>query len=398
MMDDVVGLVMVQIISSIGGSGGATISAVTVTNDSADFYRPEETKKQGFVAGASYAGTSALFAAYEAGACISWWDGSFLASPANTEVQTTRGPDQDSNVEKKVLDGIAKHEPKSGTGSTRKELSGAATYEKYYKQPVERILKPFFFASIGFSIPITQMFTGAVVWRGIVYTLLMAFGKLLCGVWLIRFDSRFKEFATVISHFLLPHNWYSPSMSADEQGKRNTKRAAAQDPDRNDNAGNESPEPDHQTESPDTVATASVSGSPDAVEPEGSKDHQPHRRTSPTPDPKISPKIESFSEPRQDDPPARAPLSLQPALILAFAMVSRGEIGFLVSSIAASNGIFSSDSSSETSDVFLIVTWAIVLCTFVGPVCVGLLVRRLRSLEKQGAGRWDGLGVWGIGS
>jgi len=90
------------------------------------------------------------------------------------------------------------------------------------------------------------------------------------------------------------------------------------------------------------------------------------------------------------------PLSLYPAAILGLAMVARGEIGFLISSLAESNGIFSSGGNEQ---VFLIVTWAIVLCTLIGPVCVGLLVRRVKTLERERVGRGDGryvLGVWGL--
>jgi hypothetical protein len=90
-------------------------------------------------------------------------------------------------------------------------------------------------------------------------------------------------------------------------------------------------------------------------------------------------------------------------------MVARGEIGFLVSAIAQSNGIFSSirpDSSSAgaVQDLFLIVTWAIVLCTVIGPFTVGLIVRRVRRLQKQRKGsvqrngQADPLGIWGLDS
>lgn len=94
-------------------------------------------------------------------------------------------------------------------------------------------------------------------------------------------------------------------------------------------------------------------------------------------------------------PTPTKPFSLYPASILGLAMVARGEIGFLISSVAESRGVFGEDNQ----DIFLAVTWAVVLCTIVGPVGVGLLVRRLRRLEKEkeagGSGR-DVLGVWGV--
>jgi hypothetical protein len=59
------------------------------------------------------------------------------------------------------------------------------------------------------------------------------------------------------------------------------------------------------------------------------------------------------------------------------------------------------ETSKEPSDIFLVVTWAIVLCTIVGPLGVGLLVRRVKKLQErknrqqEGTGR-DVLGVWGV--
>jgi hypothetical protein len=85
-------------------------------------------------------------------------------------------------------------------------------------------------------------------------------------------------------------------------------------------------------------------------------------------------------------------------------MVARGEIGFLISSLAQSNGVFGAG-ATEGSDIFLVVTWAVVLCTIVGPLAVGLLVRRVRNLEREAASvaRREGdapardvLGVWGV--
>lgn len=122
-------------------------------------------------------------------------------------------------------------------------------------------------------------------------------------------------------------------------------------------------------------------------------------------------------------------------------MTARGEIGFLIASLAESTGInrlkakdgaasgfdFVSDTgtgtgsspvSSSASEIYLVVTWAIMLCTVIGPLAVGSLVKRVRRLEREtvGAGGTDGdavvvdargrdrenggngpLGVWGVG-
>lgn len=418
MMDDVVGLIMVQVISNLGGD---SISAITVVrpvlvsvafavivplacrflvkpitmvlNQYRKTHRDARISKLlslrsaaftfhtsllvALVAGASYAGTSNLFAAYIAGAAISWWD-SEVPHP-NTHLETAQesavqektretGPASDGNATSEAAatgeDEVdARRNSRQGSAVQRKPTehseepllvedvtSGSAIYERYYQQAVTRILQPFFFASIGFSIPTTRMFTGSIVWRGIVYTILMSFGKLVCGLWLVRFSTppvrdAFRKMPSKMKLPSAPHLW----------GKSKNRRRPAEN-----NAGESIP----QDSQPSNAAHA-VS----------------HSHTA--------------SVPR--------PFSLHPPLILALAMTARGEIGFLISAVAESRGVFSQSSQTpgSESDIFLIVTWAIVLCTIIGPLGVGLSVRRVKVLEArkngehEGAGR-DVLGVWGV--
>lgn len=55
-----------------------------------------------------------------------------------------------------------------------------------------------------------------------------------------------------------------------------------------------------------------------------------------------------------------------------------------------------------TREIYLVVVWAVVLCTVIGPVSVGLLVRRVKRLQwqqRQVRGRFnskDLLGIWGV--
>lgn len=211
------------------------------------------------------------------------------------------------------------------------------------------------------------MFTGTVVWRGLIYTLLMAFGKMTCGLWLIRFTVPFpkKIHPRHLSHFLpsTNHFWGRGSPVACPL----TDQASAQVGELQDHnpAGSITKQKQENRESHATTTKAA-----DQIIP-------------PTPSPHFS------ASPSK-------PLSLYPASILGFAMVSRGEIGFLVSSLADGNGIFS---TGGDDDIFLIVTWAIVLCTVIGPIGVGLLVKRLKRLEmakENGGGGRDVLGVWGV--
>lgn len=80
-------------------------------------------------------------------------------------------------------------------------------------------------------------------------------------------------------------------------------------------------------------------------------------------------------------------------------MVARGEIGFLISAVAENGGNFSLAGAGGSSELFLIVIWAIILCTVAGPIAVGLLmktVRRLQSPEREQAeGGEDPMGIWG---
>ncbi|KAH4000647.1 hypothetical protein HBI13_064690 [Parastagonospora nodorum] len=419
MLDDVVGLVMVQVISNLGGDNFSWITVVRPVIVSIAFAvvapltclfgakpvtlwlnRHRESHPEswlnhvlqktatafvihtlilvGLVTGATYAGTSNLFAAYIAGASISWWDSEVAHAAAEKKVsqvanvereetivtipQTPSGQlpadthDRTSNVA--TGECTRKEEPTEAAqpsdkqhGHARDATHGSYIYGYYYHPAVSKILQPLFFASIGFSIPITKMFDASIVWRGIVYAVLMTFGKLVCGLWLVRFTwtaepskGAAKSLLSKLRLPSVPHLW----------GK----------------SGQATPSP---REGAQTTATTT---------PEATSQNMSNRRSSPNP-----PK----------------PFSLHPPLILALAMCARGEIGFLISGVAESKGVFSSsgEALNGPSDMFLVVTWAIVLCTIVGPLGVGLSVLRVKKLQKrknrqqEGTGR-DVLGVWGV--
>lgn len=213
MMDDVVGLVMVQVIINLGGTSSASsFSPRTVIRPvfvsigfaaglfavcwlivgpllrkglSAATRLPPVLKSfnaaflvhscilSGLVAGATHAGTSNLFAAYLAGTLISWFDEtSGIASASRpyrakvasnnhegSEMTNMQGPtgqtdlipgsacqdiersrfanlsdsDRDQSVEKAI--------------SNEDAPTGVSVYERFYKEPVNRILKPLFFVS-----------------------------------------------------------------------------------------------------------------------------------------------------------------------------------------------------------------------------------------------------------
>lgn len=197
MLDDVVGLIMVQVISVLGTSS-SSFNVVTVIRPvfvSIAFAvivpllcrfvvqplaaRYGSKDRQGteqftwvrrsqtafvvhtavllaFVVASSYAGTSNLFAAYLAGASISWYDGlepvakarstkrpeqtSTAREGTQTSVETSPALAVDSRMqaEQKRNEG---HEMDSNTGLN----SGKQIYTRYYEPAVKTVLKPFFF-------------------------------------------------------------------------------------------------------------------------------------------------------------------------------------------------------------------------------------------------------------
>jgi Kef-type K+ transport system membrane component KefB len=73
------------------------------------------------------------------------------------------------------------------------------------------------------------------------------------------------------------------------------------------------------------------------------------------------------------------------ASIIAFAMVARGEIGYLIASLSQSSGTLRLQHRDGTviedsgEEIFLVIIWAVTLCTIAGPVSVGVLVRRFKA-------------------
>lgn len=76
-----------------------------------------------------------------------------------------------------------------------------------------------------------------------------------------------------------------------------------------------------------------------------------------------------------------------PSYISGLAMVARGEIGFLISSIAESDDIYRGNDelkSKSASDLSLIVSWAIVLCTIISPICAEPFNQKFQNKKASG--------------
>ncbi|CZR55476.1 related to Na+/H+ antiporter [Phialocephala subalpina] len=177
-------------------------------------------------------------------------------------------------------------------------------YDQYYKSLMDYILVPFFFASIGFSIPITDMFSGPLVWKGIVYSILMIIAKGLVSL-------------VIYSDYLIKLWKSKPQHSAARRSRSIPLRST-----------------------------------------ERSQTHQVSQAV-----PLQEPKAPHFD-----------------AMLVGFAMIARGEIGFLIASLSQSSGTLTlknslGDQSASGEAVFLVIVWAVVLCTITGPVAVGIIVR-----------------------
>lgn len=184
LFDDVVGLIMVSVISTLGGIGDGgdvniawiigrpivasiaigAISPLLARYGAGPLYRRLVERRIASIAHkativimllvlsahlvvSAYAGASLLFGAFLAGTFLN-------ALPSHSN-------DNDPVPSGEVATAPAFHE----------------TYERYVSGAQTYVLEPLFFASIGFAIPFKSLWTGTVIWRGIVFSLLMAVGK-----------------------------------------------------------------------------------------------------------------------------------------------------------------------------------------------------------------------------
>ncbi|CAG8948999.1 hypothetical protein HYFRA_00002127 [Hymenoscyphus fraxineus] len=247
-----------------------------------------------YVTIAAFINASVLFAAFIAGGMVSFlW---------------TLHPDQQRDIAEAEIHGSL--EPAS------------KMFHDYFRPLTEYVLVPFFFASIGFSIPITQMFKGSILWKGIIYAILMIIAKALVGS-VIYFE-----------YFLKRYQQSSIKMNS------------------------QTPPESQQPTIPKAITSTALPTPP------------PQHRLSLPPSPNPSP--EALKPPHST------------ALLISLAMVSRGEIGFLIASLAQSSNAFTLRSKDGTrapssEELFIVVIWGVVICTIFGPVAVGVVARRIKS-------------------
>ncbi|ORY66940.1 Sodium/hydrogen exchanger family-domain-containing protein [Leucosporidium creatinivorum] len=69
------------------------------------------------------------------------------------------------------------------------KVSFSRTYHTHVETLQTYIFCPLFFGSIGLTIPFLSLWTGRVIWRGIVYSILMTLGKVLVGLTILAVDA-----------------------------------------------------------------------------------------------------------------------------------------------------------------------------------------------------------------
>lgn len=189
-----------------------------------------------------------------------------------------------------------------------KAPSFASTYEHKLHQAQSYILRPLFFASIGFAIPIKSLFGGRTVWQGVVYSVVSLVAKLVCGAFVLV-DHTFAKWRRSKGRKAQPAP--QPTKTADTQAKKAT-----------------------------------------------------------------------FPPSKPDNSP-RQPSLWPVATLLGSAMVARGEISLLIVNVAR-------EASPELmpDELFYLAIWATLLCTIIGPVVVGLIVKQLERTGGMLPATW----------
>lgn len=193
MMDDIVGLIMLQIVSNIGQSN-ANISPTIILRSalvSLGFivltplvcsyaFRPLMKSLASFkgrepnahliavmnkrqtafvlqtagllscVVAYAYAGASVLLAAYVAGVVISWWNDEWsITESMSATVSKARGTFNDSTTQRPIgvpaVDSISATPTATSKVQPSSQEATFSVYDHYYYQSIERALKPFFF-------------------------------------------------------------------------------------------------------------------------------------------------------------------------------------------------------------------------------------------------------------
>lgn len=203
------------------------------------------------------------------------------------------------------------------------DLTFERVFAEYIAPSNERIFVPMFFATIGAAIPFVPLFRPTILWKGILYSGLMFVCKFVTGICIVFWEAL-------------------PRVNRVGFRRRNPGKKAIET----------------TIEKPSAVAKKDLA--------EDSGGQHDDSNTAPT-------------HLQVSTPSLSLRWQVYPALLIAFAMVSRGEIALIIAQIGR---------STLGDDGFLVVIWAVVICTLLGPLLTGLLVRF--HADELGGGVWGG--------
>ncbi|KAG8985747.1 Hsp70 ATPase ssc1 [Tulasnella sp. 427] len=124
------------------------------------------------VAAAHYAGASVLLGAWVAGAVLGEVDqpGNSLGQPTNPRP--------------------AEVVPANDVHQTPAVSPFVSAFEFHVAPIKNRILAPLFFGAVGTAIPFLDLWKPRIIWRGLIYSLLMVIAKMVAGLWIVIWPSK----------------------------------------------------------------------------------------------------------------------------------------------------------------------------------------------------------------
>ncbi|KAI0751687.1 hypothetical protein C8Q80DRAFT_1268885 [Daedaleopsis nitida] len=285
----------------------------------------------------TFVGTSVLYGAYVAGLILT-----YISNP-HTSARSARSS-YDAREEE----------------CRREALSFEAAFTRTVGSLQNYLFLPLFFASIGFAIPFLDLWHPTVLWRGIVYSVLMCLAKLAVGLPILLYPAVLASASSLAS------------VLRSLGGATRTHLTSAW----------------HRLLRRHTAGPPAFSRTRPLVPPHAAAAAANNERAD-----------EPGPAPQTHAAATSARSSLPAAVFMGVAMVSRGEIGLLIAQLARPTENTSTGSSSGTGseqagsdgllgdEAFLVAIWAILVCTLIGPVSVGLVVRRWGA--RVTAGIWS---------
>ncbi|PPQ77475.1 hypothetical protein CVT25_011345 [Psilocybe cyanescens] len=341
-----------------------------------------------FVAGTKYAGTSELFGAYLAGAFLAYiftWTGPGH-SPGTSDLdpdpssQSTVSPAEPSTSSPITPGTIPTFVPSVIDDDENPHNAPLEAFNTHLLPILSPLLGPIFFASIGAALPVGTLFTirnnsndtkrggegsHSVVWRGIVYSVLMVLAKMGVGVWMFA--------------------WPEPA-----GGGRGERGVVVHDSLRDESGRGR----DYSRPPLPPLPSLSRSGldlKPSAASAvEGTAGHGAGQLAQFA----LSGRQRQNEKANPDEPTRK-----RAAALLGLAMVARGEIALIIAQLARPLLVGSGDSFDGTVDggrgnaitmdeePFAVVIWAILISTVGGALGVGVL---LGSWKRRDGGGGSG--------